>query len=776
MCRNVLVASFRRFLFLLILLGCVAALSAYGQEKPLPQSGQPAIAAGELVPLEVRDFDPWEHTEKSLYSADLLRAIPDALYLYFLGYPRVGVSRGPSIPRTTNALPQANQPTAQVPIRPSGSSYSLEGQVRLVSPGTAPAADTLTGRGSQLLIVRYQVWLNGAGPEAKLIMEKSFVTGSGELPDRLNEVARDVIDKIVPPDAPVNVFVSPVETNCFSSDREKRFYEETLSGLLRTTLVGSGFVKPAQDRAGVYVVTESATAAAGGCVLHATLTNARGETLIRIEKPGSRSDILETQAEVNQQIVDALHLESHSLGQKTGSSASLSPREYVRAADKYQQADPELAAALYRKALSVDPSNQEALNRLAQSLLDSGRPKEVVDLIPAPTNASQFALLAAAYLKLNNSKKAIAELQAGLRLGSSDPKFYLQAATILEQTGDYAAAANALELGQKYAKPNDQFAGMANETRRRGAAALLNANKNDQALALLRPSLAADPTSEWGQRLAGIAYHRLGDTQEAEQHLKEAMRIQPTAYSEAELGSMRLEQKRYAEARSFAQQAIDTDPKWIGGFSVLQDSVQNAEDARETVAWLKKYLTMEPPNRTAMQVWGLIQTKYLPDDAAAMHQLYEAYKSATKDVPYTEWLPGWTNLVELSMVDNHVEEAAALADALSHINLSPYYRMNMEFYSWLTRLLLGDCGRFGTSFDTFLGFVEKGDLPVRNNWDFTATHKFIEVQRSQRKLNQSGMSLVDGTLKLLENPITPNAVQQFSNDAAQLRKGACPAN
>ncbi len=89
-----------------------------------------------------------------------------------------------------------------------------------------------------------------------------------------------------------------------------------------------------------------------------------------------------------------------------------------------------------------------------------------------------------------------------------------------------------------------------------------------------------------------------------------------------------------------------------------QDSVQNAEDARETVAWLKKYLTMEPPNRTAMLVWGLIQTKYLPDDAAAMHQLYEAYKSATKDVPYTEWLAGWVNLVELSMVDNHVEEAA----------------------------------------------------------------------------------------------------------------------
>ncbi len=100
--------------------------------------------------------------------------------------------------------------------------------------------------------------------------------------------------------------------------------------------------------------------------------------------------------------------------------------------------------------------------------------------------------------------------------------------------------------------------------------------------------------------------------------------------------------------------------------------------------------------------------------------------------------------------------------------------MNMGFYSWLTYLLLGDCGHFETNFDAFLDFLEKGDPPDTNSWDFTATHKFVEVQRSQRKLNQSGMSLVDGALKLLENPSHP---VRFSSSAMMPRssgKGPVP--
>ena len=173
--RKILVDSVWGFFFLLIFVGLVTGLPTYAQEKSLQQDGQPAIPADELISLEIRDFDPWEHTEQSLYSTDLLRAVPDALYIYFLGYPRLGVSRGPSIPRATSAVPQAERRTAPVTRRPRSSSYySLEGQIRLVSPGATGVRTGISGRGSQLLFVRYQVWLNPAGsePEPKLIMEE----------------------------------------------------------------------------------------------------------------------------------------------------------------------------------------------------------------------------------------------------------------------------------------------------------------------------------------------------------------------------------------------------------------------------------------------------------------------------------------------------------------------------------------------------------------------------------------------------------------------------
>src|ERR1022692_2439816 len=69
--RKMLVDSVWQFFFLLIFVGLVTGLPTYAQEKSLQQDGQPAIPADELISLEIRDFDPWEHTEQSLYSTDL---------------------------------------------------------------------------------------------------------------------------------------------------------------------------------------------------------------------------------------------------------------------------------------------------------------------------------------------------------------------------------------------------------------------------------------------------------------------------------------------------------------------------------------------------------------------------------------------------------------------------------------------------------------------------------------------------------------------------------
>jgi tetratricopeptide (TPR) repeat protein len=763
--------NFWPFLLLLVFLGG-RVFPGYGQESP-SQKGHTAIPSGELVPLVVRDFIPWEHAEQSL-STDLLRAIPDDLYLSFLGYPRLAVSRGPAVNQNTSSVPQTDQRTGQIPRTRGQAFYSLAGQVGLVSPG-ATGADSTGGRGVQLFLVRYQVWLNAADSKSQPITDGSFVAAGGEVQDHLSEVARVVANKISPPDAAVNVFLPAVVTSCFS-DKAKGFYEETLSGLLRTTLAENDFVKLTKDRAGAFVVTQSVEAAPGGCVVRGTLQSPSGDTLVADTEKGPQSEILVTQSQVNQKIVDALHIQSVSGGQKTGVSGSLSADQYLQTAAKYEQVDPDLAAALYRKALSVDATNKEAMNKLAQTMLDSGRPDDVIDLIRKPTDASQFVLLATAYLKLRNTAKALGELDEGMQLHPTDPKFYEQAASIIEQTGDYEAAANALEAGQKYAQPNDRLAGMANQTRRRGAAAFITAGKTDKALPLILASLEREPDSEWGERLAGIAYIRSGDTPRGEEYLNKAMHIMPTVYSEVELGSLRVMQKRYPEARAFARRAIEIDPKYGDGYDVLEDSVQNPQEASETVAWLEKYAKMDPPIRSAIMVRSYLQLKFLPSDSKAVHEQYEAYKAATKDVSYTDWPEAWANLIELSLVDHHVEEAAGLADAMLTINLSQSHRLVVGFYASLAPLVLGDCKSFETNFNGALHYLQSTDIPALAAWDFSATHKFIEDARARKILSQSGFSLAEAGLTLLEHSITTNTVQQFSETALPLEKQACIAN
>ena len=393
-----------------------------------------------------------------------------------------------------------------------------------------------------------------------------------------------------------------------------------------------------------------------------------------------------------------------------------------------------------------------------------------------PTNVSQYQILASAYLKLGNNAKAVEELNSGLRLDSTDRDFYQEASNILEQIGDYEAAANALEMGRAHAKPNDGLDGMANETLRRGAKALILAEKNKEALKLALASLEKDPKSERGQRLAGIAYINLKETGKGEEHLQIAMGIQPTAYAASQLGELRITQKRFAEARAFAEQAIDIDPNWPSGYETLEFSVQNAQDAAEAIALLAKYAMMSPPNKLALPPWSYIQTKYMPYDAAVLHQQYSAYKAATKDVPYGDWFEGWSDFVELSMLDNHIEDAGHLADALLGTGLGREDTLTMGFYSWLTYLLAGDCKHFESKLNASLEVLRGGGVAEKDGWDFTATRKFVANREAERQLNTSAAALVTAGLKLLEGSINTATIEQFGEIASQSVKKACPAN
>ena len=106
---------------------------------------------------------------------------------------------------------------------------------------------------------------------------------------------------------------------------------------------------------------------------------------------------------------------------------------------------------------------------------------------------------------------------------------------------------------------------------------MINNGKPEQALPLALAALKEEPQSEWGNRLAGIAYLQMKDKDQArgEKYLKKAIDINPTAYAATELGILRLEQKRYEEAQKLGQQAIELDSGHSGGYSVIVDEIED---------------------------------------------------------------------------------------------------------------------------------------------------------------------------------------------------------
>ena len=158
------------------------------------------------------------------------------------------------------------------------------------------------------------------------------------------------------------------------------------------------------------------------------------------QKKVPRSGYWTPRHDLTQNLIDALRIENGSALPGEVPSVSASASEYIESGNRYQGVDPELAVALYRKALALDASNTTARQSLANNLLNLDRPKEVVDVLNNPKDSRDHLLLALAYWKLKKMNVR-SELKAGLKLALKDPQYYERAATLFEDLGDYDGAA-----------------------------------------------------------------------------------------------------------------------------------------------------------------------------------------------------------------------------------------------------------------------------------------------------------------------------------------------
>jgi len=758
---------------------CVPAL-CFQQEPPADVKSSPSAPA--LVQLSIHDLS-LEVTEPSAYYQALQKAIPDTLYLHFLEQPRLQVSRDPTVFQSKADFSRQVTATAGDGGQSRDSTYLLVGKITPVEVHLQNVPESQLS-GHHLFILQFQI-LEQVGREAdpKLKLRPiSVATTTSELLDTLNQVTQQVVETLVPVQK-LALSVASVRVDGFPA-RTQRFYESNLLSLLRSSLLESGLIQLTDNpEAAAYKLNETARVHDDVCEVSTNLKRPDGTVIdIPLEK-GPTAQILETHTRATEELIDALRIENSSpLSRDATSSSRLTAGEYVEAANRYQRIDPELALALYRKALTLDASDRTARQSLASSLLTLDRPKEVLDLLKNPADSRDRLLRAIAYRGLKDNKRTVEELNAGMIPPPDDTQYYAQAATIFEDLGDYEAAAAALETGRR--TTNDTKLESPSEVRRRGAAALIHNGKPDQALPLALDSLREEPLSEWGLRLAGIAYIRTGEAIKGEEYLIKALNIKPTAYAATELGRLRLTEKKYDDARAFGQQAIRLDPQYEAGYYILVSEINDRAEsepaqvslaAREVVGWLKHFWQENPSARTSVIALTAVQMLYVGTSAREIHELYEIHNQALQGVTCAAWQPGCLNLVEIAMLDGRFDEASKRATELLKIDLRPGYRVNMAFYSWMADLLLGDCEKFRTDFSAFAEYVQRPELQgLQNPWFFEGTKRFLDARSQEGAINSQASNLINSALALLESkPFTKEAIQKFETDSSRLVDRAC---
>ncbi len=260
------------------------------------------------------------------------------------------------------------------------------------------------------------------------------------------------------------------------------------------------------------------------------------------------------------------------------------------------------AASLYRRVLTSEPDNAEALHWLGVLYHQAGDPAGAVELIGRaailrPDAYLYHGNLAEAYRAAGDHERAAESCRAALRIWPDYPEALCSLGTALSATKRHAEAVESLRRAVE-----------------------------------LRPGLVVAHNN------LGIALRELGQSKEALQHFRRAVELEP-AYAPARtnLGQLLLAQGHAEEALTHCQEAVRLQPN----SAELHDNLGNVLRVmdRPDEAWIAflRALQLDPDLALANAHIGLVFQKrgHLAEAVACLNRAVERHPDC---VEFWEWL------------------------------------------------------------------------------------------------------------------------------------------
>ena len=256
------------------------------------------------------------------------------------------------------------------------------------------------------------------------------------------------------------------------------------------------------------------------------------------------------------------------------------------------------AIEAFQSALKLNPASGAAMDGMAKVLIAAGDYEAVVRLLPAAPHDQNLILdLALAYRRAEMFDDAARVLTQGLKLYPGSDSM-TEALVTLSIHVNHSEAASALAEKLARQKPRDL------EAQRIYLRALVNAQKNDEALALGRKLLVLSPHDADFLFLNGMLERTEGDFSLARKHLEESVALSPNFYnSRYNLGVVLAHLQDPAGAKEQLKKALElgaTEPEVHFELSKVLNSLGEAGEAQEELKVYKKGLQEESDRAVAV--------------------------------------------------------------------------------------------------------------------------------------------------------------------------------
>ena len=268
-----------------------------------------------------------------------------------------------------------------------------------------------------------------------------------------------------------------------------------------------------------------------------------------------------------------------------------------------------------RVAVKLDPTNRPARMHLADSLLSSHEYQEsrkiYEKLIQEEPDRALYYYGLGKILGGQGTTvfDALPQLKKAVQLAPSFAAAHYQLALAYRQTHDLDDYNRELELYQKYlgnAPPDDPLTAQVKALNRSGSGDLM---RPEEIIRQLLSAVADNPNDEVAQAGLVKEYWLLKQDDKAEEHYREAQRLNAATAPDYIFGEIMLERKRYSEAADAFRRALINHPKDPNATMDLGRVYEGQRDLGNAIDQYEAALVIAPDSREAHGLLGGVLMK-----------------------------------------------------------------------------------------------------------------------------------------------------------------------